>query len=183
MEDWKRSMWYDETRLPWVFPSPNMPTLDTATVYPGLVYLEGTNVSEGRGTTRPFELFGAPWIDGAALTKTLNALALPGVVFREAWFTPTFSKFQGTLCGGTQVHVTDRAAFRSVATLLHIVKALRDAYPAEFKFHPDYFDKVMGGSRVREALEKGTSVADILAGLEPGLEEFRALRRPYLLYD
>jgi uncharacterized protein YbbC (DUF1343 family) len=183
MEGWKRSLWYDETGLPWVYPSPNMPTLDTATVYPGLVYFEGTNVSEGRGTTRPFELFGAPWIDGAALTKTLNALALPGVVFREAWFTPTFSKFQGTLCGGAQVHVTDRAAFRSVAALLHIIKALRDAYPAEFQFHTDYFDKVMGGSGVREALEKGTSVADILAGLEPGLEEFRALRKPYLLYD
>ena len=183
MEGWKRSQWYDETGLPWVYPSPNMPTLDTATVYPGLVYFEGTNVSEGRGTTRPFELFGAPWIDGAALTKTLNALDLPGVVFREAWFTPTFSKFQGTLCGGAQVHVTDRAAFRSVATLLHIVKALRDAYPAEFRFHADYFDKVMGGPGVREALEKGTSVAEILAGMEPGLEAFRALRQPYLLYD
>ena len=183
MEGWKRSLWYDETGLPWVYPSPNMPTLDTATVYPGLVYFEGTNVSEGRGTTRPFELFGAPWVDGAALTRTLNALALPGVVFREAWFTPTFSKFQGTLCGGAQVHVTDRAAFRSVATFLHIVKALRDAYPAEFKFHADYFDKVMGGARVREALEKGTGVAEIMAGMEAGLEEFRALRGPYLLYD
>lgn len=183
MEGWERSRWYDETGLPWVYPSPNMPTLDTATVYPGLVYLEGTNVSEGRGTTRPFELFGAPWIDGSALAKTLNALALPGVVFREAWFTPTFSKFQGTLCGGVQVHVTDRAAFRSVAVLLHVVRTLRDMYPAEFGFHPDYFDKVMGGSAVREALEKGAGVAEILAGLEPGLDGFRTLREPYLLYD
>ena len=183
MEGWKRSLWYDESGLPWVYPSPNMPTLDTATVYPGFVYFEGTNVSEGRGTTRPFELFGAPWIDGAALTRALNALALPGVVFREAWFTPTFSKFQGTLCGGAQIHITDRTAFRSVATFLHVVKTLRDAYPAEFKFHVDYFDKVMGGARVREALEKGTGVAEILAGMEAGLEEFRALRRPYLLYD
>jgi len=183
MEGWKRRLWYDETGLPWVYPSPNMPTLDTATVYPGLVYLEGTNVSEGRGTTRPFELFGAPWIDVAAVTRTLNALGLPGVVFREAWFTPTFSKFRGTLCGGAQVHVTDRAAFRSVATLLHIVKVLRDAYPTEFKFHADYFDKVMGGTGVREALEKGTGVAEIQAGMEAGLEEFRTLRRAYLLYD
>jgi len=117
------------------------------------------------------------------VTRTLNALGLPGVVFREAWFTPTFSKFRGTLCGGAQVHVTDRAAFRSVATLLHIVKVLRDAYPTEFKFHADYFDKVMGGTGVREALEKGTGVAEIQAGMEAGLEEFRTLRRPYLLYD
>ena len=183
MEGWKRSQWYDETGLPWVYPSPNMPTLDTATVYPGLVYLEGTNVSEGRGTTRPFELFGAPWIDGGSLAKTLNALALPGVVFREAWFTPTFSKFQGKLCGGVQVHVTDRGAFRAVAVLLHIVKTLRDTYPAEFRFHADYFDKVMGGSAVREALDKGAGVVEILAGLEPGLDGFRSLREPYLLYD
>ena len=183
VEGWKRSRWFDETGLPWVYPSPNMPTLDTATVYPGLVYLEGTNVSEGRGTTRPFELLGAPWIDGASLAKSLNALGLPGVVFREAWFTPTFSKFQGTLCGGVQVHVRDRASFRSVATLLHIVKALRETYPAEFRFHPDYFDKVMGGSGVREALERGTSVAEILAGMESGLEAFRTLRKAYLLYD
>jgi uncharacterized protein YbbC (DUF1343 family) len=175
----KRSQWY-ETSVG--LSLAEHADLDTATVI-CLVYLEGTTLSEGRGTTRPFELFGAPWIDGAALAGKLNALALPGVVFREAWFTPTFSKFQGTLCGGAQVHITDRAAFRSVATLLHIVKALRDANPAEFQFHTDYFDKVMGGPGVREALEKGTSIAGILAGMEPGLEAFRALRRPYLLYD
>ncbi|RPI99280.1 MAG: DUF1343 domain-containing protein, partial [Candidatus Aminicenantes bacterium] len=108
MEGWKRTMWFDETGLPWVIPSPNMPTLDTATVYPGLVAIEGTNMSEGRGTTRPFEQFGAPWIDANELAARLNALALPGVRFREAWFTPWFSKFQGELCGGCQVHVTDR---------------------------------------------------------------------------
>ncbi|MDH4197451.1 MAG: DUF1343 domain-containing protein [Candidatus Aminicenantes bacterium] len=179
---WRREMWHDETGLPWVVPSPNMPTLDTATVYPGQLYLEGTNVSEGRGTTRPFELFGAPWVDGAELTARLNALDLPGVRFREAWFSPTFSKFQGELCGGCQLHVTDRRAFRSFATVLHIIKTLRDAYPAKFEFHPDYFDKVMGTSKVREALELGKPVAEILAGLEAPLRDFAALRRPYLLY-
>ncbi|MCJ7487462.1 MAG: DUF1343 domain-containing protein, partial [Candidatus Aminicenantes bacterium] len=102
MEGWKREMWFDETGLPWVIPSPNMPTLDTAAVYPGLVALEGTNLSEGRGTTKPFELFGAPWIDGNELAKMLNGLSLSGVRFREAWFTPSFSKFQGQLCGGCQ---------------------------------------------------------------------------------
>jgi len=182
MEGWRRGMWYDGTGLPWVIPSPNMPTLDTAAVYPGLVAIEGTNMSEGRGTTRPFEQFGAPWIDAARLTRTLNALALPGVTFREAWFTPYFSKFQGQLCGGCQVHITDREAFRSIATVLHILKAVREAHPAEFAFHGDYFDKVMGTDAVRRALEAGTPVADILAGLEPGLAAFDALRKPYLLY-
>jgi uncharacterized protein YbbC (DUF1343 family) len=183
MEGWTRGLWYDQTALPWVYPSPNMPTLDTATVYPGQVYFEGTNVSEGRGTTRPFELFGAPWIDGDVLAQTLNALGLPGVVFREAWFTPTFSKFQGQLCGGAQVHVTDRAAYRSVETALHIIRIIRDSCPDTFEFHKEYFDKVMGTSKVREALEKGTSVREIVAGFQTGLEEFKALREPYLLYE
>jgi uncharacterized protein YbbC (DUF1343 family) len=182
VEGWTRAMWFDETGLPWVIPSPNMPTLDTATVYPGLVALEGTNMSEGRGTTRPFELFGAPWIDGNALAARLNALALPGVRFREAWFTPSFSKFEGQLCGGCQVHVTDRSAFRSVATVLHIIATVRAMYPEAFAFHLDYFDKVMGTASVRKALEAGTAVTTILANMQPGLDAFAALRKAYLLY-
>jgi uncharacterized protein YbbC (DUF1343 family) len=175
-------MWFDETGLPWVIPSPNMPALDTATVYPGQVYIEGTNMSEGRGTTRPFELFGAPWIDGHELAKRLNGLGLAGVTFREAWFTPWFSKFQGELCGGCQVHVTDRKAYRSFAAALHIVKTVRDMYPDKFAFHADYFDKVMGTDKVRRALEAGEAVETVLESLEPGLAAFAALRRPYLLY-
>ncbi len=182
MEGWTRGMWFDATGLPWVIPSPNMPTLDTATVYPGLVAIEGTNLSEGRGTTKPFELFGAPWVDAYELTAKLNALGLPGVRFREAWFTPYFSKFAGERCGGCQVHVTDRDAFRPFATMLHIVKTVGEAHPAEFAFHADYFDKVMGTASVRRALEEGSDVAAILAALEPGLRAFAALRRPYLLY-
>jgi len=182
MEGWTREMWFDQTGLPWVIPSPNMPTLDTATVYPGLVALEGTNVSEGRGTTKPFELFGAPWIDGYTLAAKLNGLGLPGVRFREAWFTPAFSKFSGELCGGCQVHVTDRAAFRPFATMLHIVKTVRDTYPAAFAFHPDYFDKVMGNASVRTALEAGTDVAAIVETFGPGLQSFATLRQAYLLY-
>jgi len=182
MERWKREMWFDETGLPWVIPSPNMPTLDTAAVYPGLVALEGTNVSEGRGTTKPFELFGAPWIDGYELTKALNGLGLPGVRFREAWFTPSFSKFQGQLCGGCQVHVTDRDAFRPFAAALHIIKTVRDAYPGKFEFHADYFDQVMGTASVRAALEGGTRVPAILENIRPGLEAFADLRKAYLLY-
>jgi len=182
MEGWRREMWFDETALPWVIPSPNMPTLDTATVYPGLVAIEGTNLSEGRGTTKPFELFGAPWIDGYELAKTLNGLGLSGVRFREAWFTPSFSKFQGQLCGGCQVHVTDRDAFRPFAAALHIIKTVRDAYPGKFEFHADYFDQVMGTASVRAALEAGTGVPAILENIRPGLEAFADLRKPYLLY-
>jgi uncharacterized protein YbbC (DUF1343 family) len=182
MEGWTRAMWFDETGLPWIIPSPNMPTLDTAAVYPGLVAIEGTNVSEGRGTTRPFEQFGAPWIDGHALAAKLNALGLPGVRFRETWFTPYFSKFAGELCGGCQVHVTDRKAFRSVATVLHVIAAIRAVYPDQFAFHADYFDKVMGTASVRQALEAGTDVATVLAAMQPGLDAFAGLRKPYLLY-
>jgi uncharacterized protein YbbC (DUF1343 family) len=147
------------------------------------VCLEGTNVSEGRGTTKPFELFGAPWIDGYELARKLNELGLSGVILREAWFTPTFSKFSGEMCGGAQLHVTDRKAYHAFATALHIVKTIRDMYPDNFQFHVDYFDKVMGTSKVREGLENGRAVADILKDLEPGLEAFAALRRPYLLYE
>ncbi len=183
IEGWRREMWFDETGLPWVIPSPNMPTLDTATVYPGQVCLEGTNVSEGRGTTRPFEMFGAPWIDGFELTRKLNGLGLPGVSFREAWFTPSFSKFTGEQCGGAQVHVTDRNSYRPFETALYVVKTIREMYPDRFEFHAGYFDKVMGTSKVRMALEKGLEVAEIVKAYEPGLKAFAETRKPYLLYE
>ena len=182
LEGWRREMWFDQTGLPWVIPSPNMPTLDTAIVYPGQVCLEGTNVSEGRGTTRPFELFGAPWIDGFDLARRLNELGLPGVIFREAWFTPSFSKFAGETCGGAQLHVTDREAYRPFETALHIVRTIREMYPDEFAFHADYFDKVMGTAKVRESLEKGLSITEIIRLCEPHLRAFAEARRPYLLY-
>jgi len=182
MKGWRRDMWYDETSLPWVIPSPNMPTLETAAVYPGQVYFEGTNVSEGRGTTRPFELFGAPWIDGYELAKKLNDLALPGVRFREAWFTPTFSKFEGLLCGGVQIHILDRNRYRPFETTLYIVKTIRDMYPENFRFHNDYFDKIMGSSKTREAIEKGTDIQQIVKSFEKELGNFSDFRKPYLLY-
>jgi uncharacterized protein YbbC (DUF1343 family) len=182
MEGWKREMWYDETSLPWVFPSPNMPTLDTATVYPGQVFLEGTNISEGRGTTRPFEIFGAPWIHGNELTRRLNELGLPGVTFREQWFNPTFSKFKGELCGGAQIHITERNTYRPLATTLHIIKTIRDMYPDKFEFHNKYFDKTMGTSKVREAMLKGVAIKEIVAGFEEGLKIFAEQRKSFLLY-
>jgi uncharacterized protein YbbC (DUF1343 family) len=182
MEGWKREMWYDGTSLPWIIPSPNMPTLDTATVYPGQVFFEGTNVSEGRGTAKPFELFGAPWIDGYDLARRLNALGLSGVKFREAWFTPSFSKFSGEMCGGAQVHVSDRKAYQPLKTALHIIRTIREMCPAQFQFHENYFDKIMGTSKVREALERGEGVEAIVAEFAAGLSDFARLRQPYLLY-
>ncbi|MBA2432169.1 MAG: DUF1343 domain-containing protein [Chthoniobacterales bacterium] len=134
MRGWERAMWFDQTGLPWVLPSPNMPTLDTATVYPGMCLLEGTNISEGRGTTRPFEIFGASFIDAEALCRTLNSSGLPGVFFREHYFQPTFHKFAGELCGGAQIHVTDRETFRPFATAVTIIQHLRATYPNHFQW-------------------------------------------------
>jgi uncharacterized protein YbbC (DUF1343 family) len=182
MENWTRDEWFDETSLPWVLPSPNLPTLASATVYPGQVILEGSNLSEGRGTTKPFEFFGAPWIDGFVLAKKLNEQNLPGVKFREVYFTPTFSKFSGTNCGGCQIHVADRNKFQPIATTLTILSVVKKLYGDKLELHAEYFDKVLGNSSVREALERGEPVEKIIAGFQPGLGEFEKLRAPYLLY-
>jgi uncharacterized protein YbbC (DUF1343 family) len=139
MKNWKRQMWFDQTGLPWVMPSPNMPTLDTATVYPGMCLLEGTNISEGRGATRPFEIFGAPFIDADRLCTELNKLRLPGVFFRENYFQPTFHKFARELCGGAQMHVIDREIFQPFLTGVQIIKRIRKMYPEQFRWkQPPY---------------------------------------------
>jgi len=182
MRGWKREMWFDDTGLSWVIPSPNMPTLAAATVYPGLVFLEGTNISEGRGTTKPFELLGAPWINGNILSREMNERNLPGVSFREAWFTPTFSKFKGELCGGVQIHVTDRVCFRSFSTMLTLLATVQLLFPEELEFHSDYFDLIMGSSRIRKALDDGTNPHEIIASCRDDLDKFSRQREPYLLY-
>jgi uncharacterized protein YbbC (DUF1343 family) len=139
MKNWERAMWFDQTGLPWVMPSPNMPTLETATVYSGLCLLEGTNISEGRGTTRPFEIFGAPFIGAETLCRELNDSKLPGVFFRENYFQPTFNKFKGQLCGGAQIHVVDREKFRPFLTGVEIIKRIRKIYPEQFQWRqPPY---------------------------------------------
>jgi uncharacterized protein YbbC (DUF1343 family) len=139
MKNWQRAMWFDQTGLPWVMPSPNMPTLETATVYPGMCLFEGTNISEGRGTTRPFEIFGAPFIDAEKLCTELNALKLPGVFFRENYFQPTFQKFAGQLCAGAQIHVIDRERFQPFKTGIEIIRAIRSLYPDQFEWkQPPY---------------------------------------------
>ncbi len=189
---WKRSMSYDDTGLPWVLPSPNMPTVEAALVYPGQCLLEGTNLSEGRGTTRPFELCGAPWIDAPALETQLNGRNLPGVGFRAAWFQPTFQKHAGCVCGGVQLHVRDRAAFASVRTGLAVLEALRSASgprfawrtePYEFVADPIAIDLLFGSSRERLALEAGASCEDIVSAWAPEEAAFAERREPYFLYS
>ena len=139
MKDWDRQMWFDQTGLRWVMPSPNMPTLETAAVYPGMCLFEGTNLSEGRGTTRPFEIFGAPFIDAEKICSELNNLNLPGVFFRENYFQPTFNKFAGQLCGGAQIHVIDRKVFRPFQTGLEILRTIRRLYGDQFAWkQPPY---------------------------------------------
>lgn len=183
MNKWKRSFDYDETNLPFVMPSPNMPTLETAFVYPGTGLIEGTNVSEGRGTTKPFELLGAPFINGTELSEKLNNLHLDGVKFRAASFTPSFSKHSGQLSHGVQVYVTDREKYQSVETGLHIVKTIHDLYGEEFSFNKSgNFDLLIGNSWVREELEKGTDVEDIIAKWQKDIKAFKKVRNQYLLY-
>jgi uncharacterized protein YbbC (DUF1343 family) len=188
MEGWERGMWFDETGLPWVQPSPNIPTLDTATVYPGTCLFEGVNVSEGRGTTRPFEYVGAPWIDGARWATALNRLGLGGVHFRACHFTPTFSKYRGELCGGVQVHVTDRDAFRPVEVGLHMLSVALGLWPDEFKWLPPmcdgrrHFDLLAGTDRIRLDLGRGVAVEDIVDGWTDTLDAYEERSEEFLLY-
>jgi uncharacterized protein YbbC (DUF1343 family) len=188
MEGWKRDKYYDETPLEFVMPSPNMPTLDTALVYPGAALIEGTNVSEGRGTTKPFELIGAPFINAADLADELNGLKLEGVTFRAASFTPASSKHAGKLSHGIEIHVTDRKTFKPVETGLHIVKTIHDMYPEDFQFRAEnsagvsFFDNLIGNGWIRQGIEEGRSIEDMTAQWQPELKEFNKVRKQYLLY-
>jgi uncharacterized protein YbbC (DUF1343 family) len=192
MLGWQRTMFHDETGLPWVMPSPNLPTLDSTIVYPGMVMFEGTNVSEGRGTTRPFELLGAPWVDPEPFAAALNAQALPGVHFRPAWFEPTFHKHARVGCGGCQLHVTDRPAFRPVLSAVALIDAFRRADPDRFAWRdPPYeyeyerqpIDLLYGSSRLRQALAAGETPADIAAGWTGPIDAFMKIRARFLLYS
>jgi uncharacterized protein YbbC (DUF1343 family) len=188
MRGWSRGMWFDETGLPWVQPSPNIPTLDTATVYLGTCLFEGVNVSEGRGTTRPFEYVGAPWIDGWRWAEELNSLGLSGVRFRASSFIPTFDKYVGERCGGVQVHVTDRGGLRPVEVGLHMLQALLSLHKDELQWLPPeagglmHFDMLAGTDALREDLIAGRPVGDIVGGWGEELEGFMELRRGHLLY-
>jgi uncharacterized protein YbbC (DUF1343 family) len=192
MEGWERSLFADETGLPWVMPSPNMPTLDTAVVYPGTVLFEGTMLSEGRGTTRPFELVGAPGVEAERFAREMNALGLPGVFFRPAVFEPTFQKHAKQTCGGCQLHVTDRQAFKPVLTGAMLIEGFRRAVPAGFSLwrQPPYeyeheklpIDILAGSDVLRTQIEAGASAAEVAAGWKADEEAFRKARLSYLLY-
>ena len=191
MEGWERSHWLDETDAPWVLPSPNMPTLDSATVFPGTVHFEGTQLSEGRGTTRPFELIGAPYINPEEYARTLNEMDLPGVFFRSCIFRPTFQKHAGVSCGGVQLHVTSRIEFEPVITGVAMVKAAYDLYRSEFRWkEPPYeyvydrnpFDVIAGTSSIREAFQQGTAIEEIQRSWAAAFNDFMKVRERYLLY-
>jgi uncharacterized protein YbbC (DUF1343 family) len=181
MHGWQRDMWFDETALPWVPTSPAMPHLSTATVYPGMCLLEGTNLALGRGTALPFEVCGAPWMDGYALAAALNELQLSGVRFRATVFTPSASNHAGSECQGVQVHVTDRDAFRPVEMAIHVLVAARCLSGDAWMWNP-HFDRLAGGSDLRSALEAGKPVAEILTAWEESISTFLRKRETYRLY-
>lgn len=191
MSGWSRELWYDQTDAPWVLPSPNIPTVDTTVVFPATVHIEGTQMSEGRGTTKPFELVGAPYIDADDFAAALEAFDFAGVYFRACGFMPTFQKHAGQACGGVQIHVTDREAFEPVAAGIAVVKTAFDMYGKEFRwkdppYEYDYdrnpFDLIAGTAKVREAIERGDSLAAMTASWEAPLLQFRELRKRFLLY-
>ena len=190
MDGWRRAMTWEDTGLPWVAPSPNMPTPDTARVYPGGCLIEGTNLSEGRGTTRPFELLGAPFLDGRRLARALARRGLPGVTFRAAAFQPAFHKYRGQLCHGVQLHVTDTARFKPFATYLAvIVEARRQSRlfrwrrpPYEFERTRLPIDLLCGGDGIRRAIERGVPLGRLERSWRRELTRFARARRPYLLY-
>ncbi|UCG91047.1 MAG: DUF1343 domain-containing protein [candidate division WOR-3 bacterium] len=191
MKGWHRRFFYHDTGLHWTIPSPNMPSYTTAFVYPGMCLLEGTNVSEGRGTTRPFELFGAPWIDPFQLVRTLQNKHLAGAAFRPTVFIPTFHKFKNELCGGAHIYITDIKKFEPVVTGLTIIKVIRDLYrhrfawrkpPYEFEKHKLPFDILIGNEWVRKAIENGVSINTIQKRWQKDLNQFKKMRKKYLLY-
>jgi uncharacterized protein YbbC (DUF1343 family) len=193
MRGWTRKMWFDETGLPWVIPSPNMPTLDTAIVYPGMCLLEGTNVSEGRGTTRPFEICGAPFIEPDALIKRLIESRFTGVMFRPLYFEPAFQKHAGKLCGGVQIHVSNREKFASFKTGVAIIKAIHDLYPDKFQWNkPPYeyeskkmpIDILAGTDRLRRDIENGRSIEHMENWWDKQCLQFRKkVRKKFLIYE
>ncbi len=191
MDNWSRKDFYDETDAPWVMPSPNMPTVDAAVVFPATVYFEGTKVSEGRGTTKPFEIVGASYINSLEYADTLTSLELPGVIFRPINFLPTFQKFANQNCGGVFLHITDRNAFEPVITGLAMIKTVFDLYPNDFGWkNPPYeyvfdrnpFDVIAGTTKIRESFEKGKEISVVKASWQTEVNKFCQHREKYLLY-
>ena len=192
MEGWRREMYFDDTRRTWIISSPNIPTFETTLVYPGTVLFEGTNISEGRGTTRPFELVGAPWVVAERFADVMNRRNLPGVFFRPALFEPTFHKHAGKACAGCQIHVLDRRTFRPVESAVALLESFRAADRDRFKWRdPPYeyehernpFDVLAGSPTLREQLESGVTSDEVVRSWESSVKEFEAIRRRFLLYS
>ncbi len=192
MEGWRRAQWFEQAGLPWVAPSPNLPTVDSAVVYPGMVLVEGTMLSEGRGTTHPFEFIGAPHINARRFADCLNDLRMPGVFFRAAHFQPAFQKWAGTMCGGVQVHVLDREVFEPYLTGCATISTVKELYPESFAWRkPPYeyeYEKLpieilCGGQDLPRLMENGAKPAEIRASWQKDVVRFLHQRRPYLLYD
>ncbi len=192
MEGWKRTMYFQETGLHWIPPSPNMPSFTTALVYPGQVILEGTNLSEGRGTTTPFEILGAPFIDPFRLHYNLAGKDLPGIHLREVFFQPTFHKWQGEVCGGLQIHITDPDSYKPYVTSLTIIQEIHSLYPRDFSWrNPPYeyeeekmpIDLISGDDSIREAIEQGRDVNQLEASWKEELDQFREMAKHHFLYQ
>lgn len=188
MEGWRRDMWYDQTKLPWLPPSPNIKSLSTATVYPGTCLFEATNLSEGRGTFKPFEYLGAPWLDRFVTTK-LNALHLPGARFHPIVFTPNADsvrapnpKYKNEQCSGIFIQVTNRNTFRPVTAALKIIETLITSYPSQFTFDSTFFDKLLGSGQFRQSLGEQPAADSLISFWSDKLEDFRQKRLRYLLY-
>jgi uncharacterized protein YbbC (DUF1343 family) len=184
-------MYFPDTRLPWVMPSPNMPGWETALVYPGMCLFEATNISEGRGTTRPFEIFGAPWLDGWKISEKLNGLKLPGVYFRPLQFQPTFHKFAGEICQGAFIHLTDREVFKPVLTALAILRQIQLDYsnhfqwkqpPYEYEYEKLPIDILAGTDRIRQMIDNSAQLKEIQEFIEADCVDFDTIRSKYLLY-
>ena len=189
MEGWRRSMRWADTGLPWPLPSPNIPSPACAAAYPGTCLVEGTWFSEGRGTTRPFEIAGAPWIDGERLREALSALRLPGAVFSSIFFSPTISKHKGETCEGVLLNITDEAAFNALETGIALVRTIKELWPSEFRFREAwedpkafFFDQLAGGPHLRERISALAPLADCIAAANEGHEAFMYLRANYLIY-
>ena len=189
MRGWTRAMWLDETGLPFIPSSPNLPTLDAITLYPGTCLVEGSNLSEGRGTTRPFEYIGAPWIEAESLASHLNEMSMPGLRFRPVYFVPTFGKYQSELCAGFHIYVTDRNVFQPVSAMLQLLQNLKRRYPDDFAWrqpwadgaHPP-IDLLWGSAALRHHIDADEPVEALIESWQPGLRDFEQLRAEFLLY-
>ena len=192
MEGWERSMWYDQTGLPWVSPSPNMPTLSTATVYPGACLVEGTLLSEGRGTTIPFEQVGAPYIDAETLAKTVNEEKLPGLFFRPQYFKPQFQKWSGKVCGGVQIHITERNKIKPLVTSIVLLSSVKKLYPDNFFWRTETYefvsdrlaiDLLYGNPTLREEIDSDSlSIKSLKSSWDEDIKIFSLQRNECLIY-